>query len=536
MKFNFRREAGNILMITLVMGGIMGVGLASYFSLVQAQNNAVLRSRTWNSAIPAAEAGLEDALTHLNVLGDAERGTNGWVWTNNMYWTARTFGTFRYEVGLDKSNQPSIYSTGWVQAPKGTQWLSRVIRVTTTRWGAGMRGMVAIGDITMNGNCSADSFDSEDPLHSTNGQYDKTKNKDKSYVGSVQANVDTGGGKVAGDIATGARGNGTGNVGDFAWLSSHSGVQPGHYQNDLNVAFPPVSPPFNSGSYPETGVSVVTTNYSYLNSSITTNVYPSPEPAGGVQTSTANYTSPTFPYGQANVQTNTASTTSRTFPAAGSYVGNVVTRVVTSGPPANRGTWYDYSAITGYSYQTTVFTYNTTATNLVRSTNTYDYVLRTGNYKMSSLSMASSESMLVTGDAVLYVTGDISMTGNSKITIVPGASLKIYAGGDTKLAGNGISNEGGDTTKFSYYGLPGNTSLAVSGNASFTGSIYAPNADFTLNGGGNNEYDFVGASVTKSVAMHGHFHFHYDERLGRNGGKARYSVASWNELRESSGY
>jgi hypothetical protein len=169
-------------------------------------------------------------------------------------------------------------------------------------------------------------------------------------------------------------------------------------------------------------------------------------------------------------------------------------------------------------------------TNLVRTTNTYDYVLRTGNYQMDSLSMASAESMLVIGDAVLYVPGNISMTGNSQITIIPGASLKLYAGGDTKLAGNGISNEGGDANKFSYYGLPGNTSLAVSGNASFTGTIYAPNADFSLNGSGNTEYDFVGASVTKSVAMHGHFHFHYDEKLGRSGGKTRYSVASWNEL------
>jgi len=123
------------------------------------------------------------------------------------------------------------------------------------------------------------------------------------------------------------------------------------------------------------------------------------------------------------------------------------------------------------------------------------------------------------------------LTGQSQIIIAPGASLKLYVGGPSaKFAGNGILNEADDTTKFSYYGLPSNTSLSMAGNASFTGSIYAPTADFTLNDGGNNTYDLAGASVTKPVTMHGHFNFHYDERLGRVAGPIRYRAASWNEL------
>jgi hypothetical protein len=108
--------------------------------------------------------------------------------------------------------------------------------------------------------------------------------------------------------------------------------------------------------------------------------------------------------------------------------------------------------------------------------------------------------------------------------------LKLYVGGNANMAGNGIFNQNGDTAAFQYYGLPGNTSLALSGNASFTGTFYAPNADFALNGGGNNDYDLVGASVTKTVYMHGHFHFHYDEKLGRSNGPIRYRVASWDEM------
>jgi hypothetical protein len=150
---------------------------------------------------------------------------------------------------------------------------------------------------------------------------------------------------------------------------------------------------------------------------------------------------------------------------------------------------------------------------------------------MQTLDMSGSAKMLIQGDTVLYVTGDVSITGQAQLIIAPGASLTIYvAGASANFAGNGILNQSGDTTKFTYYGLPSNTSLALSGNSSFTGTFYAPNANFTLNGGGSNNYDFAGASVTKTVSMHGHFKFHYDERLGRIAGPVRYRAASWNEL------
>ena len=92
-------------------------------------------------------------------------------------------------------------------------------------------------------------------------------------------------------------------------------------------------------------------------------------------------------------------------------------------------------------------------------------------------------------------------------------------------------NQNGDAMAFQYYGLPSNTSLSLNGNAAFTGVIYAPNADFTLGGGGNSTYDFVGASVTKSVRMNGHFHFHYDESIANRSKIGGYVVYSWNEIR-----
>src|SRR5882672_783086 len=59
--------------------------------------------------------------------------------------------------------------------------------------------------------------------------------------------------------------------------------------------------------------------------------------------------------------------------------------------------------------------------------------------------------------------------------------------------------------------------LSLSGNGQFTGAIYAPNADLSLGGGGNEVWDFVGSSVTRSVTLNGHYNFHYDEQLEKSG-------------------
>jgi hypothetical protein len=51
-----------------------------------------------------------------------------------------------------------------------------------------------------------------------------------------------------------------------------------------------------------------------------------------------------------------------------------------------------------------------------------------------------------------------------------------------------------------------------------------------MGGGGSTAYDFVGAAVVGSATMNGHFKFHYDENLTRNGPKSGYVATSWTEL------
>ena len=516
MRIRLSNEQGSILLLALVTSGTIGFTLASYLKLVEAQNLAVMRSQTWNSAMPACEAGIEEALTHLNVVGDGDRGVNGWTLVNGECVMERNFGDTHYWVTVSSGDPPVITSTGYAKVPLRTTEVRRAVRVTTTKFGSGMKGMVAKGDINMSGICQIDSFDSEDPSYSSNGRYDSAKRKDNGFVGSVNGSVNGGNGKNYGYVGTGPTGAAAGQVGDLGWVDgNNTGIQPGHYNNDMNQSFPDVQPPFAGGAFTPQSGTVTTTNFSFTSSAITTTTYPSPPPASGVTTNLSNYTSTEYPFAYGGtVTTNTSATSSRTFPAAGTYVGSVVTRTVTSGPPSGRGTWYDYNRITGYTYQTITYTYNTTTTNSTTSTETYNYVLDSENYQLTSLSMSGQAKMLVKGNAVHYVSGDVSITGQGQIIILPGASLKLYVGGaSAQLAGNGVMNQNADATKFSYYGLPGNTSVQMTGNAAFTGTIYAPNADFHLGGGGNDVYDCVGATVTETVSMNGHFNFHYDGDL-----------------------
>jgi hypothetical protein len=157
----------------------------------------------------------------------------------------------------------------------------------------------------------------------------------------------------------------------------------------------------------------------------------------------------------------------------------------------------------------------------------YDALLPGGNYKIASISGSVYVSATNT---VLYVTGSLSINGT--LHIGPGASLTLYMGGaTTSINGNGIVNDTGHASAFAYYGLPSNTSISVTGNGAFYGTIYAPEADLNLKGSGKTSVDdFTGASITKTTTMTGNFNFHYDESLIRITTLGGYDPVSWAEL------
>jgi len=232
-------------------------------------------------------------------------------------------------------------------------------------------------------------------------------------------------------------------------------------------------------------------------------------------------------------------------PSTYSYIaGTNYAYLLITGYNYNTVSGYTYDLITGYSYQGVSsftfdaitgwtwakiinYTYYTYSSTVGTSVETYDWVLRDGNYSMSSF----SGKVLVTGHATLYVTDSINFTGHDQITINPGASLKLYSAARVAtLGGNGVWNNGGNATNFYYYGLPSNEKIAISGNGQITGVIYAPEADLTLNGGGHDSTDFIGATVTGTATLNGHFKFHYDEDLAKHGPAQSFAIDSWNEI------
>jgi hypothetical protein len=136
----------------------------------------------------------------------------------------------------------------------------------------------------------------------------------------------------------------------------------------------------------------------------------------------------------------------------------------------------------------------------------------------------------VTGNVNLLVTDTFAFGSGEYIYIAPGATLKVWVAAPTAtLGGSGVINSDGYAIGFQYYGLAQNTSFKFAANASYTGTIYAPKADFTLGGGGSTDYDFVGACVVNTVKMNGHYHFHFDEALRGKLWKG-YVATSWNEI------
>lgn len=452
------REEANTLFLTLVITGILGFLLVAYLTLVRSQNVSNMRSQSWNQTIPVIEAGVEDALTHLNSHGLTNLSCDKWEKLGDIYYVKRWVGDNYYLVTISNwipnvtNNSPIIESRGFVKMPTimsaipgpffaqyggndSTKYLGRGVRVTAKQDFLFAKGLVAKGKIDLNGNnIATDSYDSSMPgIYSyADGEYDPYKRRDHGDIATnsgLTNSVSIGNADIWGHVSTGPKGSVSigpqGSVGDLNWHNlMRKGIKPGWTNDDMNVDFPDVDPPFTSGDY---------------------------TPSDGT----------------------------------------------------NGSTYCKY------------------------------LLDASGNYSLTTLTLSGGDKLYVPSNviAVLYVTGDIDMSGGGAIEIAEGGTLKLYCGGaNASLTGNGVLNNGGNATNFSYFGLPSNTSVSLGGNSGFIGTIYAPQAELTLNGSGTTAIDICGASVTGTVQIKGHFKFHYDEALSKFGPFRRYIVTRWDEM------
>src|SRR5947209_18630029 len=78
------RSAGNVLIVVIMTAGLVTAGVAGYLALTTRQNESVMRSLCWNAALPLAEAGVEEALSHLHK-NNTNCAADGWTLSGTNY-------------------------------------------------------------------------------------------------------------------------------------------------------------------------------------------------------------------------------------------------------------------------------------------------------------------------------------------------------------------------------------------------------------------------------------------------------------------
>lgn len=431
---------GSVLAVTLLTSAILVILIGSYLRLIRTQHLSVGRAQAWNSAIGLAEAGVEEAMAHLNSgISTNNLGVNSWQSLGNGKWGKQGYlGSGYYSVTIQTqpavtNTCPVVTATGYVSGPISTTALARTVQVKTKPKPLNYipGALVVMTTAQFNGQgISTDSFDSSNTNYSTGGLYDPKKALDHGDVVSLSPTPNTiavDNGQVKGSVHVTLGGTATvgsnGSVGDHDWVNnSTSGIQEGHLLEDVNYDPPPP---------------VVLPQFSW------------------------------------------------TAPKEGKY--------------KIKGQTYEYS------------------------------LDNSATWKLSALK--GNGVYISAKNVVLYVSDDISQSGTSVIYIAPDASLTLYVGAArASFGGQGIVNSSGRAESFTYYGLPTNTKLDFGANASFVGNIYAPQAAFSLGGGGANTYDFIGSALVNSATMNGHYHFHFDEGLNVVPAKTGYVAISWDEL------
>src|SRR5688500_8378465 len=111
---------GSVLLVTLLTASVIGTALSSYLTLTSNQNLSVFRSKSWNEGMAVAEAGDEEAMSHINHDGIEALSANGWTWgLDGCYHKQRSIGAdgAYYNVAVQPDDPPLIISTAYVRAP-----------------------------------------------------------------------------------------------------------------------------------------------------------------------------------------------------------------------------------------------------------------------------------------------------------------------------------------------------------------------------------------------------------------------------------
>lgn len=246
-----------MLVGALIMAAVTSTVLVAVVTMVAQEHRTLARSATWNAALPITEAGIEEAMSHMRKVSLGNRVANGWTASGTNVVLTRTRTDGKYSVAISSATPPVVTSTGMVWCVSANQYIERRIQANTKGISMFMNAVSAKRAIVMAGTASVDSFDSANPLYSTNGAYTSTRRKARGDVATNESTpgaISMGGSAtVYGKVATGPAGTVTISnpsnvkVGSEAHVATGTGIQTGYYTKDMNVSFPNVEEPYEWG-------------------------------------------------------------------------------------------------------------------------------------------------------------------------------------------------------------------------------------------------------------------------------------------------
>jgi hypothetical protein len=477
MHLTSSRSQGSILVWTVMTIAILSLLAAEVARLVSLKYQSAMQTATWQESLLAAESGVDLAIVELrkSLFPAPNHAWEGWNNTPGngvvsyglttvpnsglagtpmtievnvdapssfidpknswQYYRIRTVGTMPVtglpRVADNKQDNRlrklslrferftnGILTAHSVSSPQVSRRIEAIVRPISSF----DQAIMSVGTIDLtNQNIVVDSYDSTNPMKSTNGLYDAAKRQENGDIATDGNLIDAGNAHIYGDVAT--------NSGTVVGAANVTGVErDDFYQEPIPVGAP---------------------SWSSYNSSTTT-------------------------------VTNTAT----------------LTASATNGSSASR-------------------------------------------YQLSSIDLNGGQTLTLAGNPngsqtyiEIYVTGDISFTGTSQLIIQPGVTAKIYFKGNVDVGGNGLLNSNNQPSDLQLYGIqPTDGSakhVSLGGNGQIIASVYAPNHDITINGGGTNGHVF-GSVVGNSVTMTGVTNLHYDETLSTMGQINSYKIVSWFE-------
>lgn len=127
--------------------------------------------------------------------------------------------------------------------------------------------------------------------------------------------------------------------------------------------------------------------------------------------------------------------------------------------------------------------------------------------QVGQIRLTGNNSMTLTTGT--YVATSLSISGNARlIANTGGGPITIYVTGEISISGNGVLNTGTAPRNLNLVQV-GGAAVSFSGNASFYGTVYAPQSALTLGGNGV----LNGAFDGDSIHQHGNGTIHYDQSL-----------------------